>query len=115
MKKLFTLTIIVLSISLGFTACDEHGNVLQSKGGHLNLINDTDSPEYFSVYFNGNYVSVNNDQTIIQPSQTIPVYSDTNTSYAVYNASGTSSSYLMTSGQLSGGNTVEIKFSDYLD
>jgi len=101
MKKMFLLGIVVIAISVGFTACDQN-----QKGGTLKLINDTQSPYSFNILFDGNPVRVNDGQTQIQPSQTIQAVSDVNTSYVVYRGG-----VVAWTGQLSGGETKEHKFS----
>ena len=99
MKKIFALGIVVLAISLVFTACSE-------KGGTLKLVNDEASPYNFRILFDGKDVRVNDGATVIQPSQTIQAHSDVDTSYVVYSGSA-----VLWTGTLSGGETVVKKFS----
>jgi len=76
--------------------------------GTLKLINDTRTVEFFSIYFDGKSIRVNDGATIIHPSQTITASSDKNTSYVVY---GSSYSNVLWTGTLSGGTTIELRFS----
>jgi hypothetical protein len=108
MKKIFVLGIVVLAISLGFTACGQ-------KGGTLKLVNDTDAIRYFKVRFDGKDVKINNGAYQIDPSQTVKAVSDEDTSYAVYPVSYsgflTEGTKALWNGTLSGGETVELKYS----
>jgi len=117
MKKFFVLAIVVLAISLAFTACktDEHGNTVQSKGGHVNLKNDTSETKSFSIYFGGEKQTVDNGKTQLLPGDDVVAYSETDTSYAVYAATYNIDSLLMDYGQLTGGKTVNIIFSNFPD
>jgi hypothetical protein len=98
-KKIFALGIVVLAISLGFTACGE-------KGGTLKLVNDEDTRWAFSIRFDGKEQRVNDGATGIDPGQTIQAHSDEDTSYVVY-----SGNTLLCKGSLSGGDTVTKYFS----
>ena len=110
MKRMFLFGIAVLAISFGLTACGE-------KGGTIKLINDTLDKHWFEIRFDGNYVRVNDGQDVIYPSQTIQAVSDDDTSYAVYIGDTTGFLYwngrLLSTGQLSGGNTIELRFSNF--
>jgi len=99
MKKMLTLGIVVLAISLAVTACGQ-------KGGTLELVNDTDTRWAFSIRFDGKEQRVNDGATGIDPGQTIKAHSDEDTTFVVY-----SGSYLQCKGSLSGGDTVTKYFS----
>jgi hypothetical protein len=101
MKKIFALGIVVLAISLGLSACGE-------KGGTVKLKNDTTTRYAFTIRFDGVTQRVKDGITALDPGQSCQAVSDTDTTFVVY--SGTT---LLKSGDLSGGKTVEIKFSDY--
>ena len=110
MKKMIVLGIVVMVISLGFTACG-------SKGGDLQIINDTTIVRNFKIYFNGEQMMVNNGQYQIMPSQKVNAHSDDDTTYAVfistgYIGDGTKVSW---TGDLKGGDTVQLKISELGD
>jgi hypothetical protein len=111
MKKIFALGIVVMAICLGFMACD------LNKGGTLKLINDTDAIHYFKVRFDGKDVMINNGAYQIDPSQTVKAVSDEDTSYAVYPVSSSgwlgAGSVPLWHGTLSGGETIELRYSDH--
>jgi len=100
MKKIFVVGIVVLAICLGFTACSE-------VGGTIKITNDLKEAYFIRILFDGNQVTFNDGQSSIQPSQTITVASDVDTSYVIY-----SGSYRLWDGQLKGGETIVYKFSD---
>jgi len=108
MKKIFGLLIVFMTISLGFTACDQ-------KGGTVRLINDTNYRIAFQIKFSGvtqmvDSAKVPGGKTILEPSDSVQAVSDEDTNYAVY---GGSNSALLKTGTLSGGETVVIMMSDY--
>jgi len=107
MKKMIVLGIVVLVISLGFTACGK-------EGGDLEIINDTEYVRNFKILLNGDSVRVNNGQTQIMPSQKVNAHSDEDTSYAVFISTGyiTDGTKVSWSGSLSGGETVRLKISE---
>jgi len=102
MKKIFVLGVVFLAISLGFTAC---GN----KGGTIELKNNTNTAQNFSIYFGSEYCQVNDGQSSLQPSATVKAVTDEDTSYAVYNSTRSSGSAKWT-GKISGGETITLTF-----
>ena len=99
MKKMLALGIVVLAISLGFTACG-------LKGGTLKLVNDESERYAFTIRFDGVTQKVNNGAVTIDPGQTIQAHSDEDTPFVVYSGAN-----LLCKGTLSGGQTITKYFS----
>jgi hypothetical protein len=99
MKKLLLLGIVVLSISSGCS-------LFAPSGGTLKLINDTMTVHSFRILFDGEYVQVNDGQSVIQPNQTIKAVSNVDTSFTVYSGSN-----LLWTGILADGEIIEKRFS----
>jgi hypothetical protein len=108
MKKMFVLGIVVMAISLGFNACDSG-----EKGGTVKIYNDLDYRVYFEIRFDGEAIRVNNGINYIDPSQRIQAVSDEDTTYAVYLGNSSYWGAAATHGELVGGDTIEIRVSDY--
>ena len=77
-----------------------------SKGGTVEIFNDTETTQRMSIRYDGKLVFDDN----IYAAQTISKVSQTDTSYAVFK--GSSSSTAVKSGSLSGGETITIRISE---
>jgi len=102
MKKIFVLWIVIIAICLVVTSCD-----LFVKGGTIKITNDLKQAYQLRILFDGETVRFNDGQTSIQPSQTVTVSSNVDTSYVIYSGSNR-----LWDGRLEGGETITYKFSD---
>jgi hypothetical protein len=96
------------TITVMVSECD-----ITRRGGTVTIINDPEYRTYFEIRFDDEVVSVNEGATHIEPNQTVQAVSSSDTTYAVYIGSSSYWDAAKKSGDLSGGETISIKVSDY--